>query len=215
MEEAAYLKEKSNALIADESSESGNLLRMQNMNNDMMEKILTGDFRRAYKILQEMEKRCSCKNEDSVGLLAHSCYNLDHLAFNLDAPAYVGKGYAIARKLELLYPDSPLIRARVLGCQTVILQKEFFDNEIGRDIFAKKLNDLEVKLHTMKFGDDPMFNEALDATWSQLKMLKMNLIEKNAAELQKLISEADTILKKDPALETVAATRITAAGCAV
>lgn len=212
VEEAAYLREKLNVLIADgpEESEWDNMIRMENMNAEMMEKILTGDFQGAYKILQNMEKRCSKKDEDSVRILAHSCYNLEHLAFALGAPAYVGKGYDIARKLELLYMDSPVIRARTLGCQAVVLQKEFFGNEISRDIFAKRLNDLEGKLYTMQFGADPMLNEALEMTWGQLKMLKLNLIGEDAAELQKLISEADAVLKENPELESVAATRITA-----
>lgn len=103
-DEAEYLRNKiEKLLIEEEDSSWKSVIHMQNRNSEMMENILRGKFSKAVEILLKMEKECEYSDIESVRVLAHSCFNIDNLAFMTGNTLYIGKGFAIIRKVELLY----------------------------------------------------------------------------------------------------------------
>lgn len=207
-DEAAYLRKRMSALIEEsEDSELNCLYNMQNLNSEMMEWILNRNFKKAYQTLCRMERQCDYKEKEAVRMLAHSCFNMDHLAFGAGELRYVGKGYDIAEKLELRYPEDTAIRSRSLACQASVLQKKFFAEQVEKDIFACELKQLEEKLNTMDFGVDEQENEALEFAWGMLKTLKLNATD-DEDEVRELIAEANAVLKERPYLTEVVQTKI-------
>lgn len=183
------------------------VLKMKNQNERMMSEILTGNFSEARRILLDMSKECNYKNLESVRLLAHSCFNLDHLSFLFGEFEVLGSGLEVISQCELVYPYDQEIRCRRLGCQGSILQKQYFENEIKEEDLRKILSGYEAELVEMKF-DNTESDDALNMTWGLLKTLKINIARED--ELQSILSESDSFLSKNSHLECVAATRIIA-----
>ena len=183
------------------------MLKMKNQNERMMSEILTGNFCGARCILMDMSKECNYENLESVHMLAHSCFNLDHLSMMFGEFNGLGSGLETIQKCERLYPNDQEIHCRRLGCQGSILQKRYFEKEIKEEELRTKLSAYEAELANMKVCGTTS-DDALNMTWGLLKTLKINVAREE--ELQSILLEADSFLFQNPRLECVVATRIMA-----
>ena len=205
-DEASYLRNKFNNMIKDERFEDlDNLYSMHSFNDEMMAEILHGKFYDARRVLRNMEAKCHKEQIESARILAHSCFNIDNMAFKLEETKYIGTGLPIVSKLEQLHPDDWQIRARRIGCETVVLQKKLFID--GNKDISVKLSMLESDLDSMEFENEES-REAIGMTWGLLKSLKGNIASES--ELRKIITEATRILKNYPNISEIAATKILA-----
>lgn len=84
-----------------------------------------------------MEKKCRKDQIESAQMLAHSCFNIDTLAFQLGKTKYIGTGLTIVSDLEKIYPNDWQIRARRIGCEVAALQKQFYED--GNHNISEKL----------------------------------------------------------------------------
>lgn len=213
-EEASYLREKLNELLKeDDASDWKNALQLINLNEEMMGHILSNDFENAYEVLKKMEKACQLKNIESARLFSHSCFNIDNLAFQFGSH-YLGKGYELIQKAELLYPDDPQIIARVIGSKVSILQGEYFAEKLDDEDLLIKLVPLESRLLKF-FKDEPSDGwededtcDSLSMTAGLLLTLKINAVKNDQAELEKLIAVEDSILNKHPEFDSIASAKI-------
>ncbi len=207
LDEAQKNREKLDVMLANSGDEYDTLLKMKSYNDEMMSHILREDMRGAKKILLEMEAYCSYNQLNSVQALAHSCFNIDHFSMMLAQFKTLGTGYGIALKCEGLYPDDWTIRSRRIGCQSVQLQKQYFEKEIAIDDLRDKVLALEDELSSISFNGSES-DEAADTTWGLLKTLKLNIASEE--ETKTIIAEAGAILNEHPCCTAVAASRIIA-----
>ena len=205
-DEASYLRNKLNNMIEDEPFEDfDNLYRMHSFNDEMMAAILCGEFYDAMRVLQDMEAKCHKEQIESARILAHSCFNIDTMAFQLKKKKYIGTGLPIVSELEQMHPDDWQIRARRIGCETAVLHKKFFID--GNKDISAKLSMLESELDSMEFGNEES-HEAMGMTWGLLKILKGNIASES--ELRKIIAEATRVLTNYPNISEIAETKIIA-----
>lgn len=210
LEEAAYLRTRMEELLPkEEEDEWSALLKMQNMNSEMMEYLLCGNMEGACRILRQMTERCKYSSLDATRMLAHSGFNFDNFAFMLHRKEYMGRGLLVARKAELLYPDDWTVRARRLGCQGSALQLKYFgsDGIFGEEL-RTELEKMNRELDTMSFVKE-ISDEALGITWGMLKTLWVNVMD-TEDELRGLISETNQILAVNPDVAEAAATKAAA-----
>lgn len=210
-DEAEYLRNKiEKLLIAEENSSWKSLIHMQNRNSEMMENILQGDFSKALEILLKMGEECEYSNIESVRVLAHSCFNIDNLAFMTDNTLYIGKGLELIRKAELLYPDDFAVKARTLGCRISVLQDQYFNQKLPDAELLKSIDEMEDLLDSIPFGSGETADEALNMTWGLLIGLKINGIKNNPAEMGKIIEKAENILSTHPHFDCIANAKVMA-----
>lgn len=210
IEEAGYLRNKMEKVIGNDKDSSWNsMLRMQNRNSELMEHALSGNFLEAVNILSAMEKECLYQDVESVHILAHSCFNIDYLAFMTENSQYIGKGAAIIRKLELFYLDDSLLKIRRVGCRISKLQDGYFHGHQSDNDLLECIKEAENVLNSMEFGQETL-DEALNMTWGILLTLKINAVKNNESELRRLINKADEILADNPQFDDVAASRVNA-----
>lgn len=205
LEEAEKIRNKLKAMIDNSEDEFDSLLQMQSYNDAMMTKLLTGNVRDAKAIFHEMTEKCNYSEPRSVRMLAHSCFNIEQIAMMSGEDRITGLGDSVAKKCEVLYPQDGSIRARRIGCDTVLLQKKAFAREIEEEETRRRITELENEISTMSFNGSES-DEALEMTWGSLKSLKINFADE--AELGKMADEADGILAQNLHYTTVAATRI-------
>ncbi len=203
---AEYLRNKLDEMVGQSpESEIDNLIQMQNYNDKMMKHILSEEFKQAGDVLQEMCEKCKVEDLESARILAHSCFNIDTLSFQLDHTKTLGSGLAIVLGIEAIHPDDWIIRSRRIGCQVALLQKRLFIDYEDESVLRSELKTLDEELATMAFnGTDS--DEALGMTWGAEKTLWMNLATQE--EIESVLQEADGILKINPAIAEVACTRI-------
>lgn len=211
-EEAASLRRKAEEFLVANAEESSweSWVRMHNRNTEMMEYILKNEFAAAYDILIKMDEECNYSDLESVRVFAHSCFNMDNLAFMLDNWDYIGKGYELVEKLGVLYSDDPAIQARIIGEITSILQYRYFDHRICDIELLDEINKLEMRLAMLKSDGDENTDDALNTTWGLVLTLKINAIKDNREELETLITTADNILKVHDDFDSVAGAKIEA-----
>ncbi len=209
--EALYLKGKMDCLIKENPEDSWNaLLKMQNGNAAMMNYLLAGDFWQAASVFKKMASECSYQNTKAAECLAHSCFNIEHFAFLMQKEKYRGAGLEAAQKLSVLLPENQKVRLRLLGCQAVELQWQYFpSHSLSHEALLEKLDRIEKELAAVPLGD-PDLNEAFDMSWGIAKTLKINAIQENGGKLGNLIDEAYHILSQYPELTCVLTTCITA-----
>lgn len=209
--EALYLKGKMDCLIKENPEDSWNaLLKMQNGNAAMMNYLLAGDFWQAASVFKKMASECSYQNTNAAECLAHSCFNIEHFAFLMQKEKYRGAGLEAAQKLSVLLPENQKVRLRLLGCQAVELQWQYFpSHSLSHEALLEKLDRIEKELAAVPLGD-PDLNEAFDMSWGIAKTLKINAIQENGEKLGNLIDEAYHILSQYPELTCVLTTCITA-----
>lgn len=206
-DEAEKIRNKLKAMIESGEDEFDSLLQMQNYNDAMMTELLYGNMQAAKAVFLEMSDKCNYGELRSVQMLAHSSFNIEHLAMLAGEDSISGLGDSIAIKCEVLYPEDWSIRARRLGCDVTLLQKKAFSKEIKENEIRRRLSELENELSTMTFNGSES-DEALEMTWGSLKSLMINFADE--VGLRKLVDEADTILAQYLHYTTVAATRIMA-----
>ena len=210
-DEAEYLRNKiEKLLITEENSSWKSLIHMQNRNSEMMEHILQGNFSKAERILYKMEEECGYSDIESVRVLAHSCFNIDNLAFMTDNTLYIGKGLDLIRKAELLYPDDFAVKARTLGCRISVLQDQYFNQNLPDAELLKTIDEIEDLLDIIPFGSGETVDEALNMTWGLLIGLKINGIKNNPAEMGKVIEKAENILCTHPHFDCIANAKVMA-----
>lgn len=210
-EEAEYLRNKIEELLLEEEDSSWkSLIRMQNRNAEMMECILTGEFPKAVEILKKMEKECPYSDIESVRMFAHSCFNLDNLAFMFGETRYIGKGLELIRKAELLYPDDFTVKARALGCRASVLQEKYFNRNLLEEKLLQEIADIEESLDRIPFGSEETTDDALNMTWGTLLPLKINGIKTDPARLRQLMEKAESMLQEAPQMDLIAAANVMA-----
>lgn len=206
---AECLRKRATELMSkSEFGSINNLYRMQNLNTEMMERLLQDeDIVKANIVLKEIQNTCDYGLIESVRLLAHSCSNFESLAFLFKNGKYVGNGLKIVKILEERYSEDWCIRARVLRCECYIAQDLFFKEKISREELAEKISVFENKLRTMTFGHKDS-DEALDQAWGGVYTLKLNVVHNNPDALKKIISDAKEALPIFPRASTVLYTLI-------
>lgn len=205
---ADYLRGKLDDLIGNSpEDEFDNLIRMQNYNVRMMGFILEDKFALAKKTLLEMSGKCQVEYLPVAQALAHSCFNIDTLAFQLDHMSTIGIGLPIVTALETVYPGDWNILARRIGCQIAVLQKRYFVDKVDEQIIRAELDKLDADLTTMSFGCKES-DEALGMTWAAVKTLRINIASQE--EIEKIIDDAGAALRINPRLAEVASTKILA-----
>lgn len=210
-DEAKYLRNKiEKLLIEEEDSSWKSLIHMQNRNSEMMENILRGEFSKAVEILLQMGEECEYSDIESVRVLAHSCFNIDTLAFMTDNTLYIGKGLELIRKAELLYSDDFTVKARSLGCRISVLQHQYFNQKLPDVELLKSIDEIEALLDIIPFASEETTDDALNMTWGLLLALKINGIKNNPAEMGKLIEKAKNILSTHPYFDSIACAKIMA-----
>lgn len=187
-----------------------NLYRMQNLNTEMMERLLQdGDIVKANIVLKEIQNNCDYDLLESVRLLAHSCANFESFAFLFKDGKYVGNGLKIVKTLEEKYPEDWCIRARGLRCECRVAQDLFFKDKFSSEELAEKISAFENKLSTMTFGHEDS-DEALDQAWGGVYTLKLNVAYNNPDALKKIVTDAKKVLSIFPRASTVLCTLIEA-----
>jgi len=205
---AAYLREKLDDMIGDSpEDEFESLLQMQNGNDKMMGFILSDKFEKAKNTLLEMSKKCKMEDLFAAQVLAHSCFNIDTLAFQLDRLDFLGTGLALVTAVETIHPDDWIIRARRIGCQVADLQKRYFVDQLDEQILRAELDKLDAELSAMSFLVEKS-DEALGITWSTAKTLRINIATQE--EIEEILHDADVILKTNSRLAEVVSTKIIA-----
>lgn len=210
-EESLYLEKKMTEILKDAPEDDWNsTLRMQNENAVMMSHILSDDFEKAVSVFKRMVRECSYKRIEAVRVLAHSCFNIEHLAFIMNKSKYQGMGLAAALKLSVLFPDDNVVRVRLAGCRVTWLQHQYFtDNTVHDGILLEQLKEIEQELEGIPLGDQEL-NEAYDLAWGIAKTLKINAVRKKEEELKRLIEEAGQLLERYPDMVSVLSAGISA-----
>lgn len=191
-----------------EEAENGiydDILEMKSYNEKMMNEILKGNFYTAKLIFNEMSNKCNFNSIENVRLLAHACFNIDHLSMLFCELKVLGTGLEMALKCEIQYPMDLEIRYRRLGCQLSILQSQYFENEIRADELQQQIRKYEEEFAGIKLSGTQA-DDALEMIWGMLKTLKINVA--NEEEVKKIASEAAELLTQNPHLTSVATTRI-------
>ena len=210
-DEADYLRNKIKELLtAEENSSWKSLISLNNLNSKMIGYILRGEFSKAVDILFQMEEECEYSDIESVHVLAHSCFNIDNLAFNTSNTLYMGKGLQLIRKAEVLYPNDFTVKARVLGCRISVLQNQYFNHKLPNAELLKSIEEIEDLLDIIPFGSGETADEALNTTWGMMAVLKINGIKSNPVEIRKLIDKAESILSIHPQLDSIAVAKVMA-----
>lgn len=210
LDEAAYLREKLDGII-DQNPEDdfSSLLKMHNMNAEMMDHLLNEDAEGAFAVLQSMAKQCDFSNIDSARVLAHSCFNYDSFSFYIERNDCTGRGLNIIEKVSLLYRDDTEIKARTIGCKTFSLQRDYFAEKISGEVLKSRLLPLKKELDHLKFCQNAS-DEALGMTWGVVYTLWLNVIDDDETALREVISSADSILGVNASVSDVVTTKITA-----
>lgn len=211
MSEAAQLRDRMNELIREGGADEwNNYLSMINENAAMMGDLLQGDMWNAWQTLKKMNENCAYTSIEATRILAHAGFNFEQFTFLLEQKKYVGRGLAITQKLELLYPDDEEIRARRVGCQGTILQFRFFHEQaLTKEQLADEIEPLKETLDELTYTNGPS-DEALGMSWGLVNTLRLNVIDHDREELQKVIDAAEKILKINVHLTEVATTEISA-----
>lgn len=211
-DEATYLRSKADELLVinEEETSWDSMIHMQNRNAEMMEHILKNEFAEAYDVLLKMDEECNYSEIESVRVFAHSCFNMDNLAFMLDHTDYVGKGHDLVEKVGVLYPDDPAVQARIIGGVTSMLQYQFFDHRICDAELLEEIRKLEMQLSVLESDGDENTDDALNMSWGLLLTLKINAVKDNREELETLIGTADNILEVHEDFDSVAVAKIEA-----
>lgn len=205
---AEYLRGKLDDMIGNSpDNDFDSLLQMQNYNDKMMGFILSNEFAKAKKTLLEMSEKCKVKYLSAAQVLAHSCLNIDTLAFQLGHTSRIGTGLLIVTALETVHPDDWTIRARRIGCQTIVLQKRYFIDKVDEPVLRSELDKLDTDLVAMSFGREDS-DEALGVAWATVKTLRINIASQE--EIGKIIDDADAVLKINPRISEVICTKIQA-----
>lgn len=205
-EASEYLRGKLDDMIGDSpEDEFESLLQMQNHNDKMMGFILSDKFEKAKKTLLEMSKKCKVDDLLAARVLAHSCFNIDTLAFQLGRLNFIGTGLAIVTAVEEIHPDDWSIRARRIGCQISALHKRFFVDKVDEQFLRTALDQLDAELSTMSFRGTES-DEALGMTWSAAKVLRINIASQK--EIEEILRDADVVLKMNPRISEVVSARI-------
>jgi len=157
-----------------------------------------------------MGKECDYSDIESVRVLAHSCFNIDYLAFMTDNTLYIGKGLGVIRKAELLYSDDFTVKSRTLGCRISVLQDQYFNQKLSDVELLKSIDEIEDLLDIIPFESGETADDALNMTWGLLLALKINGIKNNPAEMGKLIEKAEDILSTHPYFDSIAGAKIMA-----
>lgn len=201
-----YLRNKLDEMVGESpDNEYDNLIQMQNYNDKMMNHILSDDFEQAREVLLEMSNKCRLESLESARMLAHSCFNIDTLAFQLSQTRMPGSGLAIVMGIEPIYPDDWIIRSRRIGCQVAVLQRKLFIEHQDEAVLRSELKALDEELSTMSFSNAES-DEALGMTWAAEKTLWINIATQE--EILNIIHDTNEILKVNPRLVEVASTKI-------
>lgn len=207
-EAAEYLRGKLDDMIEDSpKDEFDGLLLMQNYNVKMMGFILADKFSLAKKTLLEMSQKCKVEYLPAAQALAHSCFNIDTLAFQAGRLHIIGSGLSIVTAIEAVHPGDWNIRARRIGCRVAVLQKQYFVDKVDEQIIRTELAKLDADLTTMSFGSKES-DEALGMTWASVKTLWINIASQD--EIKKIMDDADAALKNNPRVAEVVSTKILA-----
>lgn len=207
-EASEYLRAKLDAMVGESPKDSfDSLLQMQNYNDKMMQYILSDEFEKAREVLLEMSGKCRMEDLESARMLAHSCFNIDTLSFQLDHTRTFGSGLAIIVGIEAVHPQDWIIRARRIGCQVAALQKRFFVDHIDELSFRKALSGLDKELGEMPFKGTEA-DEALGVAWGSEKILWINIATKE--EIEAILRESNAILETNPRFTAVVCTKIIA-----
>lgn len=205
-EASKYLRGKLDCLIGESpEDEFDSLLQMQNYNDEMMRLILMDEFDKAKNVLFEMSEKCNIEDISSAQVLAHSCFNINALSFQLEHPSTIGAGLPIVGALETRYPDDWTIRARRIGCQVAVLQKHYFSDDLPVDEIKAEADKLDSDLSSMSFNGSES-DEALGIAWGSLKTLEINFASQQ--EIEAIIKEAEEVLKTNKRLPEVIGTAI-------
>lgn len=204
---AEHLREKLDALITGNPvNELDNCIHMNNLNDKMMHFLMENNIKKAESVLLEMEQSCAYDYLLSAQALARSCVNIESFPFQCGGTlSESGKAMELLSKLEMLYPNDWIIRARRIACQVVGLQKRFFINGEPLKEFAYEMEKLDNELSTMEFNGTAS-DEALEFAWGTLKTFEINFADVHA--LRSIANEADLILSKFPSTASVACARI-------
>ena len=206
-DEAEKIREKLSAMVADGEDTYNALLTMENDNTSMVEALFTGNFQKAKRVFLRMVEKCNYQELQCVQLLAHSCFNVEHLSLMLDGKEISGIGCPVAVNCAERFPDDWAIRARRIGCQASLLQGEIMKNRIPEQELRRRVSELEVEMSTMRFNGSES-DEALEMTWSIVKTMRFNFATEE--ELRSIAAEADGILETFPRYTSVAQARIIA-----
>lgn len=200
-EASEYLRGKLDELIGQSPEDEFNsLLEMQNSNDKMMKYILSDEFDKAKKVLLEMSHKCRIENLESARMLAHACFNLDTLSFQLNHLGTLGTGLTIVTGIEAIYPQDWTVKARRIGCQVAALQKRFFIDHTDEFTLRAELGKIDRDLATMSFKADDT-DEALGMAWGPEKTLWINVATQE--ELLAILRESNEILKINPIVAEV------------
>ncbi len=211
LDAAAGLEEKMSSLIEKDAQDDWNSsLDMINQNAIMMNHLLAGDIYQAAMVFKQMAIKCSYKSKEAIRVFAHSCINISHFAFLLQKTKYRHTGLAAAEKLSLLFPDDEMVQIRLLGCQAMELQWQYFvDETMAKPDLKKSLDELDPILGKIPFENTEK-NEALDMTWGIVKTLQINAVSEDKEGLEIIIREAYGILSQYPELACILTTLIKA-----
>lgn len=207
VDEAEVIRRKLDMLIGNGDSEYASLIRMSNANDEIMTHLFLGELKEAQKVLLRMANECNYSELSSVQILAHSCFNIGHISLLSRQYDYMEADNDIVLKCWMLYPEDKSINARRIACETILCEKKRIKKEIEESEYEEKINYLEKELDQMTF-DNTKSDEALDVTWSLLKVFKLNFADE--VEIRKIINEADNILSNNKRLSCVAETKIMA-----
>ena len=206
-DEALYFQNKLDNMLSDSGDEFDNMLLLQGENVKMMDSLLAGNMKVAYGHLETAANKCRYEYLESARLLAHSVFNYENIALQIGERNFIRKALPIAQKIELLYPEDPVIRARRIGAEASDLTFELLSKKITKEEAREKGGILEQEIRSLTF-DGTETDESLGISWGSVKMLKINIATEE--ELHSIIEEADDILRHYPRNAEVASTAIVA-----
>lgn len=207
MEASRYLQGKLDEMTAgSDNSELNTMFQMQNSNAKMMDLLINNDVNSAVKEFQNMSSEWDMIDISSAHFLAHSCFNIDHFCLLLGRLDIVSIGYSVVCNLEKRFPTDTEIRARRIGCQCDSLVGKYSDGAIEKEKLECEINNLNVELHELHFSGKE--DEALGMTWGEVQTVRLNIATKK--DIDEIIQEADAILRINPRVSEVVATKITA-----
>ena len=190
-------------LIADSDSPVNSYYLMVNKNDEMMNAIFDCNFDKAYGVLIWMQEHCDYQDKYAVGMLAHSCANIDELVWHCLERKYRGVGLAIVDKILKKCPNNDEVKIRNLQCKTSELSWLYIvDSSIDERELIEQLDEIDLLLEGFPLKDKDLL-EAYDQVWAASRVLRLNVIGENIEELEKIIDGAKSLLAQFPQMSGV------------
>ena len=198
VEESNSLIQKMNDLISEnpELDELSSISEMDSCNSKMMNNLLLGNFNDALNILKNMRNRCDYGNINAVRILMLSHKNIIDIAFQMGRRDVIDQVLGDAEELAEKYPEDIDIQAKRMLCRLSDLQEKFFVR--NDNISLDDVNKIKVEVSLNSYEKNNEASEYLGLLWGTVNTFKLNFVNKDECEINKIITRAREILSVNP-----------------